>query len=303
MRFCPYLNWRGVYESAILLSMAKRISGKLNWLEKHLPEGLMVDAAWLEKHGYSTGLRSQYVAAGWLDQPTRGVYRRPRGELSWQQAVISLQTILNASPVIVGGKTALDLQGFAHYLPTKIKEIHLYGPKPLPHWLNKLPLTVRFNHHNNRKLFNNDPITIGISSLKWDVTRAQGSTNDPLDGGAFNVLPWGQWDWPLTLSTPERAILEALDELPNHESFDQINKLMEGLSNLSPRRLQKLLTDCKNVKVKRLFFFFADRHKHTWLKRLDKQKVDLGKGKRLVAKGGRLDQTYQITVPESFHAV
>ncbi|MCK1381553.1 type IV toxin-antitoxin system AbiEi family antitoxin domain-containing protein, partial [Bradyrhizobium sp. 24] len=109
--------------------------------------------------------------------------------------------------------------------------------------------------------------------------------------------------WPLTLSTPERAILEALDELPNHESFDQINKLMEGLSNLSPRRLQKLLTDCKNVKVKRLFFFFADRHKHTWLKRLDKQKVDLGKGKRLVAKGGRLDQTYQITVPESFHAV
>ena len=52
--------------------------------------------------------------------------------------------------------------------------------------------------------------------------------NDPLHGGAFNVIPWGQWDWPLTLSTPERAILEALDQLPNHESFDQIDKLMEG---------------------------------------------------------------------------
>ncbi|WP_321576404.1 AbiEi antitoxin N-terminal domain-containing protein [Bradyrhizobium barranii] len=108
------------------------MSGKLNWLEKYLPEGLMVDAAWLEKHGYSTGLRSQYVAAGWLDQPTRGVYRRPRGELSWQQAIISLQTILNASPVIVGGRTALDLQGFAHYLPRKQKRSTSMDRSPSP---------------------------------------------------------------------------------------------------------------------------------------------------------------------------
>ena len=38
--------------------MAKHTSGKLNWLEEHLPEGLVVDAAWLSKHGYSTSLRS-----------------------------------------------------------------------------------------------------------------------------------------------------------------------------------------------------------------------------------------------------
>jgi hypothetical protein len=72
---------------------------------------------------------------------------------------------------------------------------------------------------------------------------------------------------------------------------------MEGLVNLSPRRLQKLLKDCRNVKVKRLFFFFADRHQHSWLKRLDKKAVDLGKGKRMLVKGGKLDPTYQITVP------
>ena len=54
------------------------------------------------------------------------------------------------------------------------------------------------------------------------------------------LRPWGQWDWPLTLSTLERAGLELLDELPERESFHQVDKLMEGLSNLSPRRLQKL---------------------------------------------------------------
>jgi hypothetical protein len=52
------------------------------------------------------------------------------------------------------------------------------------------------------------------------------------------------------------------------------------------------------VKVKRLFFYFADRHHHAWLKRLDKSAIDLGTGKRMLVKGGKLDPTYQITVPE-----
>ena len=58
--------------------MTEQNSGKLNWLEHNLPEGLVVDAAWLTRHGYSTSLRSQYVAACWLEQPARGVYRRLR---------------------------------------------------------------------------------------------------------------------------------------------------------------------------------------------------------------------------------
>ena len=114
---------------------------------------------------------------------------------------------------------------------------------------------------------------------------------------------WGQGDWPLTLSTPERAILELLDELPDRESFHQVNMLMEGMATLSPRRLQNLLVDCHNVKAKRLFLFFADRHQHAWLKRLDKNAVALGNGKRMLVRGGSLDKTYQITVPEDLNAV
>jgi hypothetical protein len=81
------------------------------------------------------------------------------------------------------------------------------------------------------------------------------------------------------------ATLELLDEIPNHETFEQVDAVFSGLSTLRPARLQKLLADCASVKVKRLFFFFADRHKHAWLKRLDKDEVDLGSGKRMLTRG------------------
>jgi hypothetical protein len=274
----------------------------LNRLERDLPEGLLVTSGWLRKHGYSRQLVSHYVSSGRLEQPTRGVYRKPRGELTWQQAVISLQTILLDDPLYVGGRTALELQGYAHYLRQKTKTVHLHSKQPLPTWLAKLPLDVRFVRRNSLRLFKNDPITYGLSSLKFDVARNSGTSNDPLQRG-LTYQPWGHWDWPLTLSAPERAILELLDELPDHESFHQVDMLMEGLTNLSPRRLAKLLADCKSIKVKRLFFFFADRHPHAWHRHLKKKDVDLGSGKRLLVKGGKLDPTYLITVPEVMDGV
>ena len=277
--------------------MAKRSTAKLNQLERSLPEGLLVDAAWLTRQGYSTSLRAHYVASDWLRQPTRGVYSRQRGSLRWQQAVISLQTLLGMT-LSVGGRTALALQGFAHYLARDIEEVHLHGPKPPPNWLAKLPLPIQFIYRNDHRLFVNPPAELGV--LLNPDGGSEGRT--PPDPKHFVVHPWGQWDWPLVLSTPERAILELLDELPDHESFEQADKLMGSLANLSPRRLQALLSQCRSIKVKRLFFFFADRHAHAWLKHLDKNTIDLGAGKRLLVKGGKLNRTYQITVPEGLDA-
>jgi hypothetical protein len=75
------------------------------------------------------------------------------------------------------------------------------------------------------------------------------------------------------------------------------------INSLSPNRLSKLLADCKSIKVKRLFFFFADRHNPAWRKRLNSEEFDLGSGDRMLAKGGRLDPTYRITVPEDLDAL
>lgn len=271
---------------------------KLNRLERELPEGLLVDAAWLEAQGYSRSLRSQYVSAGWLEQPARGVFRRSRGSLSWEQVVISLQAILHL-PVSVGGRTALDLQGYAHYLSHSQRVIHLYSDKKLPGWVTKLPTGPKFQYHNRTRFLPEIDRQTDKVSISASVTDNSKSTQP----GALRITRWGQWDWPLVLSTPERAILELIDELPNKETFHLVDVTMEGLVNISPRRMQKLLESATSIKVKRLFFFFADRHHHRWLDHIERKKIDLGKGKRMLVKGGKLDPNYQITVPEDFDAI
>lgn len=276
--------------------MTKQTHGKLNQLERLLPEGLLVDAAWLGRHGYSTGLRSQYVAAGWLQQPVRRVYQRPRGPLGWQQVVVSLQTLL-ARDLVVGGRTALELHGFAHYLQQQTTSVTLYGPDKPPTWLQDLDVGVRFAYRNDGRLFRQHRVSTAPHRLDAETGPHPGRPD------SIVAQPWGPWRWPLMLSAPERAILELLDELPDQETFHQADMLMEGLSTLSPTRLQTLLADCRSVKVKRLFFFFADRHRHAWLKRLDRSVIDLGSGKRMLVKGGRLDAKHLITVPETFDGV
>jgi hypothetical protein len=281
--------------------MAGQNAQKINRLERELAEGLLADTAWFKGRGYSRQLLNHYVATGWLEQPARGVYRRPRGSISWQQAVISLQTLL-AYPLVVGGRSALELQGYAHYLPQTTTELHLYGSKPPPNWLYKLPLDIRFHYHSDRRLFRPTENSTLTSSSGAEPAAPNGPATDTASV-SYVVQPWGQWDWPLTLSTPERAVLEIIEELPAHEGFEHVDKLIEGLANLSPRRLQILLAACTSVKVKRLFFFFADRHHHAWLKRLKRSEIDLGTGKRMLFKGGKLDPTYQITVPGDLHGV
>jgi Transcriptional regulator, AbiEi antitoxin, Type IV TA system/Transcriptional regulator, AbiEi antitoxin N-terminal domain len=286
-----------------MYTMSEQKKEKLNWLQHHLPEGLVIDAAWLEKHGYSRSLRSKYTASGWLDQLAHGVYRREPAPLPasndetlrWQHVVISLQTLYECG-LSVGGRTALELQGFSHYLSAgKLQEIHIYGSEPPPGWVRRLDLGARIVFHNAKTLFRN-----GLTTRPT----AKSAIDDRVELTQSGLIrqPWGHWDWPLTLSLPERAILELLDEIPQRETFHQADMLMEGLRNLSPRRLHQLLVDCRSVKVKRLFLWFAERHNHAWLKQLDRTDIDLGHGKRMLVRGGRLDPKYNITVPENLNA-
>lgn len=276
--------------------MSVQNGSKLNRLGRVLPEGLLVDASWLEQRGYYRSLRSQYVSAGWLEQPARGVFRRPRGEVSWEQVVISLQTLLEF-PASVGGRSALEFQGYAHYLPQSQKNIHLYCDKKLPAWVFKLDIEQTFVFHNRLRCLPETELPPHVLSLDEPV-----SENETIEG-ALRISPWGQWKWPLIMSSPERAYLELLDELPKKETFHMSDVTMEGLVNLSPQRLQSLLESCKSVKVKRLFFFFAERHQHRWLAHINRERIDFGKGKRLLVKGGKLDTQYQITVPKEFYGV
>ena len=89
--------------------------------------------------------------------------------------------------------------------------------------------------------------------------------------------------------------------MPSTVSFDYADALMQGLTSLSPIKLERLLYACTSVKVKRLFFWLASRYNYPWLKKIDSTKFNLGSGKRVLVQGGRLDKRFQITVPEHLY--
>ena len=267
-------------------------TSRLHSLLRRLPEGFIADSAWLQKQGLSRSSIRDYAARGWLEQVAPRIYRRPLGAtdapLRWDVVALSLQGVMGQT-LHVGGRTALMLAGFVHYLePTGPSEIHLYGDAPP--WLERLPATARFAVHTSR-LFGTS--AIGIEGRRYDLRSGQSS--ETVSGGECTA----PWDWALVMATPERAILEMIDELPNHETFEHVDAVMQGLATLRPRVLGTLLQECRSVKVKRLFLWYADRHKHAWLKHLSLASVDLGAGKRQLVPGGRLDPRYQITLPEA----
>lgn len=252
----------------------------------------MIDTRWLKRQGIDRKSIHDYVARGWLERVVRGVYRRPlpenvsqTPETAWQIPLLSLQWIMDQR-VHLGGQSALELRGHVHYLSLGSQErVYLYGD--VPSWLNRLPTKTNFVVRR-RTLFGDD--LTGLEESDHDAETA-GQT-DTTRSSAINV-----WRWPIKASSPERAILEALDELPNHASFHNLDMIFEGLATLRPKQLTALLSACRSVKVRRLFFVFADRHQPAWRKHIDMSKVDFGSGPRALVEGGKLHPTYRIYVP------
>lgn len=256
-------------------------------LSQWLPIGLLATRRWLMSQGFSRHALDNLVKSGQLEALCPGVYQRPDTFLRWEGVAASLQRM--GADLVVGGLTALELHGHVHYLPLGGQRVvHLYGRSPLPAWMNRLGLAEAFVRHGTGRLFQMEELNSGgdTGALSMQFTRD---------------LPWGDQSRTVKASTPERGFLELLDGVPKQVSFEHADQLMEGLSTLSPHRLQKLLHRTRSVKVKRLFFWLADRHGHAWVKRVEPADFDLGSGKRALVKGGKLVEKYQITVPEEFH--
>lgn len=240
-------------------------------LEKILPEGLVVDRAWLNKQGVSRPNIDYYLRTGRLEAVARGAYRRPGPSLKWEHLVYSLQEL--AYPVHVGGRAALELHGYSHYLTLSGKQqIDLYGVRHIPDSL----------------LTSSTPIKLIVHSI---------DLFSELPTEAITTKPFGHWDWQIRYATPELALFELLSAVNTESDFSVMDKFFETAVTLRPSLVDKLLKTCTQVKAKRLFLWFATRHNHTWLKKIDTTKVNLGSGKRVIVSGGALDKKYLITVP------
>jgi hypothetical protein len=213
-------------------------------------------------------------------------------QLRWDVVVLSLQQVMHKA-LHVGGRTAVELSGYAHYLEAgETSTVYLYG-QGAPSWLTALPSSARFELRPDRLFANSGT---GVEMKRFDLRSGEASTT------VKDAERKSPWEWSLTMSVPERAILEMMDELPQQESFHQVDTVIEGMTNLRPQLLGRLLQECRSVKVKRLFLWYADRHKHSWLKHLDRSAIDLGRGKRQLVPAGRFDARYQITLPAELFA-
>lgn len=273
--------------------MGLHYASKLNKLHDLLPEGVAVPSKWLAAQGYSRQLVRKYVQSQWLQALGRGVYARPQVELNWQGLVLGMQHFAH-SPFHVGGVSALNLQGYAHYLPlgggdkgdsnkASSEIIHLWGqgnatvksPAKVPAWVKAVTLSETLQFHP-RQLF-----------------------DEPVQDVGFELIPAGVRDLSLQVSAPERAIMEVLYDVQGDEhAFVHALELFEGLTSLRPKSVNALLQHCRSIKVKRLFLFMADQFSYPWITRIEKNQLDLGSGKRVIVKGGKLDKQYLITVPE-----
>lgn len=257
---------------------------RLKPLLDRVPPGFLVDARYLCGRGIDRKSIHGYVARGWLERLVRGVYRRPlpagtgeRGEVRWESVLLSLQRIMGHD-VHLGGVSALELAGHVHYLHLGGNPpVHVYGP--VPSWLRRLPCDAVFVTHR-LGLFGGDRNGIVEDGRRGDVA--------------------GAWRWPLRASCPERAVLEALDGISGEAGFDRMDRMFESLTVMRPKLLTELLAACRSVKVRRLFFVFADRHRPAWRKHLDSGKIDFGSGPRALVKGCRLHPAYRIQVPDGF---
>lgn len=254
---------------------------KINRLWQQIPHGAVVTTVWLEVHGVSANHAAKLADAGWLRRLGRGAYCRAGDPLTWESGVFALQALSDPAspPFWPGGQTALALEGFVHYLPMGHDTTHLYAAgrrSQLPLWLEQADWAGAVDLHRNKEL----PVD--------------------LPGSFTDYIP-PSLGFTLRVSTPERAILEWIAITPNELLFSsELVDTLTGLNTLRPRRLQALLAGCRSVKTKRAFLVLARHAGHAWYHRLDTHSLDLGKGKRQLCKGGRLDKEFQVTVPEGF---
>lgn len=246
---------------------------KLNYLLKNWDKGEVKLSSFLTNQGYKKELLSRYVKSNWIESLGYGAYKLSGDNINWLGAVEALQS-QKKSLVHPGGKTALELLGYSHYIRFKQTNIKLYSS------YDKLP-----NWFKNQVWYK----TIDFTQTKIFDYKSENYFKE-FESNSLIVK----------ISIPELAILEMLYLVPNEQTFTEAYEIMEGLMTLRPNLLQKLLEECDSIKVKRLFLWMAENQNHQWFNELKFKEIDLGKGKRSIVKNGKLNNKYNITVPAQY---
>ena len=227
--------------------MATTRAGKLKSLLAATAPGRPLTPVDLGLHGVSADLAVHYVRTGWLKRVARGVYSRPGDRLDRNGSLVVLER--SVPGLHVGSTTALDWQGFRHYVAAH-EVLSLYGWEDarIPRWF-----TERFpNRYHRKRLFDETPeALVGVKRLGEDP-------NAPL------------------VSVTERALLELLSDVGVRGSLQEARELMESMGSLRTQTLQSLLERCTSVKTVRLCLQLGNELNLPWARKLDRERLHLG---------------------------
>jgi hypothetical protein len=242
---------------------------KINTLLQSMPSGAVMLSSWLKDQGYSFDLQKRYRKSGWLESVGTGAMIRAGDGVGYEGGLYALQAQAGSS-VHVGGRSALSLLGKAHYLELAQSKVILFGGarENLPAWFRDHDWAMEISYYATSFL----PPDMGLTNVEFKT-------------------------FSIKVSGAPRALMECLYLALDHQDLLECYELMEGLNNLRPDQVQKLLEACTSVKVKRLFMVLAEKAGHGWVSYLDLGKVDFGSGKRSVVSNGSYNAKYQITLP------
>jgi len=248
---------------------------KINLLISSWKRGTVYTQSHLSSLGYNHDLVKSYKRNGWLVTIGTGAYVLANDNIDVFGGLYALQQQLHLS-VHIGGRTALELKGYAHYVRTTATTMFIFSKagRQLPKWV--------VNHD-------------------WGVNSYFKTTNLISPEIENSLTKYEHKGFEIKISSPERAALEMLYLVPKNQGFDEASHVMENLTTLHPELVQQLLENCNSIKVKRLFLYLAEKHNHDWFNELDLAKVNLGKGKRVIVKGGKLDKKYEIVIPQELN--
>lgn len=243
---------------------------KINNLRQQIPSNGIMLTSWLEKSGFNRSEIYDYMALGWL-QRISTVYQFNGDTLSLYGILASYQKQVDLK-YHIGAASALELKGFSHYIAMGKPTAVGFSPvrSSLPKWLNDADLDMNLVEVSSKVLG-----TAGIEQLDY-----QGQA--------------------LTVSSPERAIMECILLSPARYDLMDIYYLMEMLTSLRASLVQQLLEDCTSVKVKRMFLYMAENARHRWFDKLDLSRISLGSGTRSFMKGGVKIPAYDIVISKEF---
>lgn len=128
-----------VYFSCNFGTMSTQNKIKINQLVNLWPKGAIFVTTYLSNQGYNLDLIKRYRKSQWIDSIGTGALKLNQDNVEWYGAVYAFQKQLELN-IHPGGKTALELLGYSHYLSETINKLFLFGLKgeTLPTWYKKM---------------------------------------------------------------------------------------------------------------------------------------------------------------------